>query len=124
MSGVFRGGNPGGDRVVFAIQSNNPDTDPTKDGTYCGLMTHDVSSHVLTCSRSRFGLKSDLFSLIIDYERAADIQDRVLPRANLPCANRSVPRFCRHDETWKAVLLVSGARIAREILQLPLVFVE
>jgi len=38
---VFGGGDPGADRVVFFIHSDNPDTTPTDDGSYCGVMTHD-----------------------------------------------------------------------------------
>jgi len=38
---IFGGGPPGPDRVVFYIYTDNPDTNPTKDGMYCGVMTHD-----------------------------------------------------------------------------------
>lgn len=38
---IYGGGDPGADRVVFYIHTDNPDTKPTKDGTYCGVMTHD-----------------------------------------------------------------------------------
>ncbi|CAN9255420.1 unnamed protein product [Alternaria alternata] len=38
---IFGGGNQGPDRVVFYIYTDNPDTDPTDDGAYCGVMTHD-----------------------------------------------------------------------------------
>ncbi|KAK0614657.1 Ribonuclease/ribotoxin [Immersiella caudata] len=38
---IFRGGEPGPDRVVFWIYTDNPDTNPTRDGMYCGVMTHD-----------------------------------------------------------------------------------
>ena len=38
---IFGGGDPGADRVVFYIYTDNPDTNPTEDGAYCGVMTHD-----------------------------------------------------------------------------------
>lgn len=38
---IFGGGNPGADRVVFYIYTDNPDTKPTENGAYCGVMTHD-----------------------------------------------------------------------------------
>jgi hypothetical protein len=38
---IFGGGDQGPDRVVFYIYTDNPDTDPTDDGAYCGVMTHD-----------------------------------------------------------------------------------
>ncbi|KAF7131349.1 hypothetical protein CNMCM5793_004463 [Aspergillus hiratsukae] len=38
---IYGGGNPGADRVVFFIYTDNPDTNPTQDGSYCGVMTHD-----------------------------------------------------------------------------------
>ncbi|GIJ84577.1 hypothetical protein Asppvi_003424 [Aspergillus pseudoviridinutans] len=38
---IYGGGDPGADRVVFFIHSSNPDTNPTQDGSYCGVMTHD-----------------------------------------------------------------------------------
>ncbi|KAK5658310.1 hypothetical protein OQA88_2286 [Cercophora sp. LCS_1] len=37
----FGGGDQGLDRVVFWIYTDNPDTNPTRDGMYCGVMTHD-----------------------------------------------------------------------------------
>ncbi|KAI1762465.1 Ribonuclease/ribotoxin [Hypoxylon sp. FL1150] len=38
---VFGGGETGPDRVVFYIYTDNPDKSPTKNGGYCGVMTHD-----------------------------------------------------------------------------------
>ncbi|KAF2680938.1 Ribonuclease/ribotoxin [Lentithecium fluviatile CBS 122367] len=38
---IYGGGDPGADRVVFYIYTDNPDTNPTDDGAYCGVMTHD-----------------------------------------------------------------------------------
>lgn len=37
---IYGGGDPKADRVVFFIYTDNPDTDPTDDGYYCGTMTH------------------------------------------------------------------------------------
>ncbi|KAI6084070.1 Ribonuclease/ribotoxin [Hypoxylon rubiginosum] len=47
---IYGGGEPGADRVVFYIYTNNPDTNPTDDGAYCGVMTHDGAP------RDRFAL--------------------------------------------------------------------
>ncbi|KAJ5300144.1 hypothetical protein N7508_007436 [Penicillium antarcticum] len=38
---VYGGGDAGADRVVFYLYTSNPDTDPTENGAYCGVMTHD-----------------------------------------------------------------------------------
>lgn len=38
---IFGGGNAGLDRVVFYVYTKDPDTDPTDDGAYCGVMTHE-----------------------------------------------------------------------------------
>jgi hypothetical protein len=37
---LYNGDNPGPDRVVFFIYSNDPITNPTMHGAYCGVMTH------------------------------------------------------------------------------------
>lgn len=38
---IYGGGNPGADRVVFYLYTSDPDTNPSEDGAYCGVMTHD-----------------------------------------------------------------------------------
>lgn len=38
---IFGGGDPGADRVVFYLYTSDPDANPTEDGAYCGVMTHD-----------------------------------------------------------------------------------
>ncbi|KAK5657400.1 hypothetical protein OQA88_2970 [Cercophora sp. LCS_1] len=38
---IYGGGPAGPDRVVFWIYTDNPDTKPTVNGMYCGVMTHD-----------------------------------------------------------------------------------
>jgi hypothetical protein len=40
---AYRGGEPGPDRVIFAINTDNADTNPTDNGVYCGVVTHGVS---------------------------------------------------------------------------------
>ena len=38
---IYGGADSGADRVVFYIYTSNPDTNPTQNGAYCGVMTHD-----------------------------------------------------------------------------------
>jgi len=37
---IYKGGDPGADRVVFFVHVKDPFKDGTKAATYCGVMTH------------------------------------------------------------------------------------